>query len=49
MEKSDEARFSKKKICLQIIGQFVSKIGVFGHFLEIASLDFAENFRNGGK
>ena len=30
-----------KKMCLQNIRLFVSKIGVFGHFLEIASLDFA--------
>ena len=28
-------------MCVQIIGQFVSKIEVFGHFLEIASLDFS--------
>ena len=35
-----------KKMCLQIISLFVSKIGVFGHFLEIASLDFAKNVRN---
>ena len=28
-------------MCLQIISLFVSKIGVFGHFLEIPSLDFA--------
>ena len=28
-------------MCLQIIRLFVSKIEVFGHFLEIASLDFA--------
>ena len=28
-------------MCLQNILLFVSKIGVFGHFLEIASLDFA--------
>ena len=35
-----------KKMCLQIIMQFVSKIAVFGHFLEIASLDFAKNVRN---
>ena len=33
-------------MCLQIIAQFVSKIAVFGHFLEIASLDFAKNVRN---
>ena len=33
-------------MCLQIISLFVSKIGVFGHFLENASLDFAENLRN---
>ena len=39
----------EKKMCLQIISLFVSKIGVFGHFLEIASLDFAKNFRNGSK
>ena len=32
---------SKKKMCLQNIRLFVSKIGVFGHFLKIASLDFA--------
>ena len=31
-------------MCLQIILLFVSKIGVFGHFLKIASLDFA-NFK----
>ena len=30
-----------KKICLQNIGLFASKIEVFGHFLQIASLDFA--------
>ena len=30
-------------MCLQIISLFV---GVFGHFLEIASLDFAKNVRN---
>ena len=36
----------EKKMCLQIISLFVSKIGVFGHFLEIASLDFAKNARN---
>ena len=36
----------RKKMCLQIISLFVSKIGVFGHFLEIASLDFAKNVRN---
>ena len=35
-----------KKMCLQIISLFGSKIGVFGHFLEITSLDFAKNFRN---
>ena len=40
-----EPDFWKKK-CLQIISLFVSKIGVFGHFLEIASLDFAKNVRN---
>ena len=39
--KSDEARFLKKKFCVQIINVFVSKLQVFGHFLEIASLDFA--------
>ena len=39
----------QKKFCLQIIAQFVSKIAVFGHFLEIASLDFAKNFRNGSQ
>ena len=33
-------------MCLQIISLFVSKIGVFSHFLENASLDFAENLRN---
>ena len=32
--------FLKKK-CLQNIRLFVSKIGVFGHFLKIGSLDFA--------
>ena len=36
----------QKKMCLQIISLFVSKIGVFGLFLENASLDFAENLRN---
>ena len=36
----------KKKMCLQIISLFVSKIEVFRHFLEIAALDFAKNFRN---
>ena len=41
-----EPDFRKKK-CLQIIAQFVSKIAVFGHYLKIASLDFAKNFRNG--
>ena len=30
-----------KKMCLHNILLFVSKIGVFGHFLEIDSLDFA--------
>ena len=30
-----------KKNCLQIIAQFVSKMEVFGHFLEFASLDFS--------
>ena len=30
-----------KKMCLQNILLIVSKIGVFGHFLEIATLDFA--------
>ena len=40
--------FLKKK-CLQIIAQFVSKIAVFGHYLEIAWLDFSKNFRNGSK
>ena len=39
VEKSDEAQFLKKK-SLQNNLLFVSKIGVFGHFLEIASLDF---------
>ena len=34
-----------KKFCVQIIHLFVSKLVVFGHFLEIASLDFAQNFR----
>ena len=29
-------------MCLQNISIFVSKIGVFGHYLEIASLDFAD-------
>ena len=38
-----------KKKCLQIIAQFVSKIAVFGHYIEIASLDFAKNFRNSSK
>ena len=37
----------QKNFCLQIIAQFVSKIEVFGHYLETASLDFAKNFRNG--
>ena len=31
----------EKKFCVQIIHLFVSKLVVFGHFLEIASLDFA--------
>ena len=31
----------EKKFCVQIINLFVSKLQVFGHFLEIASLDFA--------
>ena len=31
----------EKKICVQIINLFVSKLQVFGHFLEIVSLDFA--------
>ena len=29
-------------MCLQNISIFVSKIGLFGHYLEIASLDFAD-------
>ena len=29
-------------MCVQNIWLFVSKIGVFGHFLEIASLDFTD-------
>ena len=33
---------SYKKMCLQNISIFVSKIGLFGHYLEIASLDFAD-------
>ena len=31
-----------KKMCLQNISIFVSKIGPFGHYLEIDSLDFAD-------
>ena len=36
-----QSPISTKKMCLQIISLFVSKIEVFCHFLEIASLDFA--------
>ena len=36
----------RKKNCVQIINLFVSKLQVFGHFFEIASLDFAEDLRN---
>ena len=36
----------RKKICVLIINLFVSELVVFGHFLEIASLDFARNSRN---
>ena len=39
--------FQKK--CLQIIAQVVSNLAGFGHSLEIASLDFAQNVRNGRK
>ena len=33
---------SYKKMCLQNISIFVSKIGLLGHYFEIASLDFAD-------
>ena len=46
---SQQSQIFEKKMCLQIIAQFVSKIEVFGQFLEIASLDFAKNFRNDRK
>ena len=46
LRKVTKPDFRKKKICVQIIHLFVSKLVVFRHFLEIASLDFAQNFRN---
>ena len=45
MEKSDEARFSKKKFFgpkLGKLGPNLPKFEVFGHFLEFESLDFLD-------
>ena len=45
MEKSDEARFSKNNFFgpkLGKLGPNLPKVEVFGHFLEIESLDFLD-------
>ena len=40
-KKETKPDFLKKNMCIQNIRVFLSKIGVFGHFLKIAILDFA--------